>query len=215
MELAATLALALARGKLCLSITLPPGGCALPVGSHGRPHCCARKRAHPFPAPCCGPSPGPPDRGDLAPPVLTSLSPPLSHPSTTRALARALGVTVPDLYKNPITPPPSQDRLGGTAQSYEHLRDKLRDAFPGIEYDADLERMAEQFVVELGWLQERTFPLYIAQPPSTTLSAHDLLELADSFYRFRMERWRHGEAGGAGRVRVFGANTSNTSPLSN
>jgi hypothetical protein len=48
--------------------------------------------------------------------------------------------------------------------------------------------MAEQFVVELGWLQERTFPLYIAQPPSTTLSAHDLLELAECFSRFRMER---------------------------
>src|SRR5215207_7196447 len=59
MELAATLALAVARGKLCLSITVPPGVCALLVGSHGRPHC-ARRLAHPFPAPCCGPSPGPP-----------------------------------------------------------------------------------------------------------------------------------------------------------
>jgi transcriptional regulator with XRE-family HTH domain len=139
-----------------------------------------------------------------------------AHPSTTRALARALGVTVPELYKNPITSPPaSQDRLGGTAQSYEHLRDKLRDAFPGIEYDADLERMAEQFVVELGWLQERTFPLELGRAPRATLSARDLLELAECFYRFRMERWRHGEAGGAGRVRVFEANTSNTSPLPN
>src|SRR5919112_3731153 len=63
MELAATLALALARGKLCLSITVPPGVCALPWASHGTPHC-ARRPAHPFPAPCCGPSPGPPDRGD-------------------------------------------------------------------------------------------------------------------------------------------------------
>ena len=132
-----------------------------------------------------------------------------AHPSTTRALARALGVTVPDLYKNPITPPPSQDRLGGTAQSYEHLRDKLRDAFPGIEYDADLERMAEQFVVELGWLQERTFPLDIAQPRAT-LSAHDLLELADSFYRFRVERWVQGEAR---RFRAFGAEKTSNSPL--
>ena len=64
MELAATLALAVARGKLCLSITVPPGVCALPVGSHRRPHCCARMHAHPFPAPSSGPSPGPPDRGD-------------------------------------------------------------------------------------------------------------------------------------------------------
>jgi transcriptional regulator with XRE-family HTH domain len=132
-----------------------------------------------------------------------------AHPSTMRALARALKVTVPDLYRNPITPPPSQDRLAGTVESYERLRDKLRDAFPGIEYDADLERMAEQFVVELGWLQDRTFPLDLAQPPRTTLSAHDLLELADSFYRFRMERWRQEEAGGAGQVRAFEAMTSN------
>jgi hypothetical protein len=74
--------------------------------------------------------------------------------------------------------------------------------------------MAEQFVVELGWLQERAFPLDIAQPPRATLSAHDLLELADSFYRFRVERWTPGEAGRAGRVRTFGAMTSN-SPLPN
>jgi Ser/Thr protein kinase RdoA (MazF antagonist) len=47
-------------------------------------------------------------------------------------------------------------------------------------------------VVQLGWLQERTFPLEIAQP-RPTLSAHDLLELADSFYRFRVERWAQGE----------------------
>jgi transcriptional regulator with XRE-family HTH domain len=127
-----------------------------------------------------------------------------AHPSTTRALARALGVTVPELYKNPITSPPaSQDRLGGTAQSYEHLRDKLRDAFPGIEYEADLERMAEQFVVELGWLQERTFPLELVQPPRTTLSAQGLLELADSFYRYRVERWTLGGSGGAGHVRAY------------
>ncbi len=133
-----------------------------------------------------------------------------AHPSTMRALARALRVTVPDLYRNRISTPPSQDRPAGTAESYERLRENLRDAFPGIEYDADLERMAEQFVVELGWLQERTFPLDIAQPPRTTLSAHDLLELADSFYRFRVERWTQGEAGRAGRVRAFSAMTSNS-----
>jgi transcriptional regulator with XRE-family HTH domain len=137
-----------------------------------------------------------------------------AHPSTVRALARALGVTVPDLYRNQITPPQSHDRLAGTAGSYERLRENLRDAFPGIEYDADLERMAEQFVVELGWLQERTFPLDLVQPPRASLSAHDLLELADSFYRFRMERWTQGEAGRAGRVRAFGIITSNL-PLPN
>ncbi len=115
-----------------------------------------------------------------------------AHPSTMRALARALRVTVPDLYRDRISPPPSQDRPAGMAHSYERLRENLRDAFPGIEYDADLERMAEQFVVQLGWLQERTFPLEIAQP-LPTLSAHDLLELADSFYRFRVERWARGE----------------------
>jgi transcriptional regulator with XRE-family HTH domain len=137
-----------------------------------------------------------------------------AHPSTMRALARALGVTVPDLYRDRITPPPSQDGPAGMAQSYERLRENLRDAFPGIEYDADLERMAEQFVVELGWLQERTFPLEFAQPPSTTLSAQDLLELADSFYRYRMERWTQGEAGRAGHVRAFDAKPSNA-PLHN
>jgi transcriptional regulator with XRE-family HTH domain len=136
-------------------------------------------------------------------------------PSTMRALARALEVTVADLYRNPITPPPpSQDGPAGRAQhSYQRLQDELRGAFPGIEYDADLERMAEQFVVELGWLQERTFPLEIAHPPRATLSAHDLLKLADSFYRFRLERWTQGEgAGGAGRVGAFEAEASN-SPL--
>ncbi len=137
-----------------------------------------------------------------------------ARPSTMRALARALRVTVPDLYRDRISPPPPQDRPAGMAESYERLRENLRDAFPGIEYDADLERMAEQCVVELGWLQERTFPLDLAQPPRTTLSAHDLLELADSFYRFRMERWTQGEAGRAGHVRAFSAMTSN-SPLPN
>jgi transcriptional regulator with XRE-family HTH domain len=137
-----------------------------------------------------------------------------AHPSTMRALAQALRVTVPDLYRNRITPPPSHDRPVGTAHSYEQLRESLRDAFPGIEYEADLERMAEQFVVELGWLQERTFPLELAQPPRATLSAHHLLELADSFYRFRMERWSQGEAQGAGHVGAFDAMASN-SPLRN
>jgi transcriptional regulator with XRE-family HTH domain len=137
-----------------------------------------------------------------------------AHPSTTRALARALRVTVPDLYMDRITPPPSQDRPGGMVESYERLRENLRDAFPGIEYDANLERMAEQFVVELGWLQERIFPLELARPPRATLSARDLLELADSFYRYRVERWTLGEAGLSGRVRAIEAETSN-SPLSN
>jgi hypothetical protein len=59
-------------------------------------------------------------------------------------------------------------------------------------YEADLKRMAKQFVVELGWLQETTFPLELAQSRAT-LSAHDLLKLADSFYRYRMERWTLGE----------------------
>jgi transcriptional regulator with XRE-family HTH domain len=137
-----------------------------------------------------------------------------AHPSTMRALSRALRVTVPDLYRNRITPPPLHDSPAETAESYERLREDLRDAFPGIEYDADLERMAEQFVVELGWLQERTFPLEFAQPPRATLSAHDLLELAESFYKFRMERWTQEEAGRAGRVRALDTMTSN-SPLSN
>ena len=137
-----------------------------------------------------------------------------AHPSTTRSLAQALEVTIPDLYRDRITPPPSQDRPEGMVHSYERLREELRDAFPGIEYEADLERMAEQFVVELGWLQERTFPLELSQPSRATLCAQDLLELADSFYRYRVERWTLGEAGGARRVRAFEAETS-TSPLPN
>ena len=108
-----------------------------------------------------------------------------AHPTTVHALARALGVTVPELYRSPIiTPPPTQDRPTQMAQSYARLRQSLRDAFPGVENEVELERMAEQFMVELGWLQERTFPLYSARP-RTTLSAHDLLELSDDFYRFR------------------------------
>jgi transcriptional regulator with XRE-family HTH domain len=137
-----------------------------------------------------------------------------AHPSTTRSLARALRVTVPDLYSERITSPPSQERPEEMAHSYERLRESLRDAFPGIQYEADLERMAEQFVVELGWLQERTFPLELARPPRVTLSAQDLLELAQCFYRYRVERWTLPEAGGAGRVRAFDAETVN-SPLPN
>jgi transcriptional regulator with XRE-family HTH domain len=137
-----------------------------------------------------------------------------AHPSTTRALAQALRVTVPDLYRDRITPPPSLDRPEGTAHSYQRLRESLRQAFPGIEYEADLERMAEQFVVELGWLQDRTFPLELAQPARASLSARDLLELANSFYRYRVERWTLGEAGRAGRVRAISAMTSH-SPLPN
>jgi transcriptional regulator with XRE-family HTH domain len=111
-----------------------------------------------------------------------------AHPTTVHALARALGVTVPDLYRTHITPPPTQDRPTQTAHSYARLRQRLRDAFPEVENEVDLERMAERFMVELGWLQEWIFPLDIAHP-RTTLSAHDLLELADDFYRFRAKLW--------------------------
>jgi transcriptional regulator with XRE-family HTH domain len=113
-----------------------------------------------------------------------------AHPTTVHALARALGVTVPDLYRTHITPPPTQDRPTQTAHSYSYarLRQSLRDAFPGVEDDVHLERITEQFMVELGWLQERIFPLDLT-PPRTTLLAHDLLELADDFYRFRTELW--------------------------
>ena len=48
--------------------------------------------------------------------------------------------------------------------------------------------MAEHFLVELGWLQRSTFPHNFTSPRST-LSAHDLLRLADDFYRFRTEPW--------------------------
>jgi len=133
-----------------------------------------------------------------------------AHPSTMRALARALRVGVPDLYRDRISPPPLQDRPAGMVESYERLRENLRDAFPGIEYEADLERMAEQFVVELGWLQDRTLPLELSQPPRSTLSAQELLELADSFYRYRMERWTQGEGRRAGGVRAFEAESSNS-----
>jgi transcriptional regulator with XRE-family HTH domain len=133
-----------------------------------------------------------------------------AHPSTMRALALALRVGVPDLYRDPISPPPLQDRPAGMAQSYERLRESLREAFPGIEYEADLERMAEQFVVELGWLQDRTLPLEHTERPRSTLSAQELLELADSFYRYRMERWTQWEGGRAGGIRAFEAESANS-----
>jgi transcriptional regulator with XRE-family HTH domain len=131
-----------------------------------------------------------------------------AHPSTMRALARALRVGVPDLYRDPISPPPLHDSPAQTAHSYQRLRESLRQAFPGIEYEADLERMAEQFVVELGWLQDRTFPLELSEPPRATLSAQELLELADSFYRYRMERWTQGEGGRGGGVGAIEAQSS-------
>jgi transcriptional regulator with XRE-family HTH domain len=111
-----------------------------------------------------------------------------AHPTTVHALARALGVTVPELYRTHITPLPTQAQPTQTAHSYARLRQSLRDAFPDVENDVDLERITAQFMVELGWLQERIFPLNLT-PPRTTLSAHDLLELADDFYRFRTKLW--------------------------
>jgi hypothetical protein len=56
-------------------------------------------------------------------------------------------------------------------------------------------------MVELGWLQRRIFPHNII-PPRTTLSAHNLLELADDFYRFRTKLWAWpmGEPGYASEV---------------
>ncbi len=113
-----------------------------------------------------------------------------AHPNTVHALARALGVTVPDLYspRPHITPLPMQDRPTQTAHSYARLREGLREAFPDVENEADLERMAERFMVELGWLQARILPPGIARP-SATLSAQDLLELAEGFYRFGARPW--------------------------
>jgi transcriptional regulator with XRE-family HTH domain len=124
-----------------------------------------------------------------------------AQPNTVHALARALGVTVPELYRSHSTPLPKQDRPTQAAHSYAQLRQCLRDAFPGIEYDADLERMAEQFMVELGSLHRRIFPHNITYP-RTTLLAHDLLELADDFYRFRTKLWAWpmGEPGYASEV---------------
>jgi transcriptional regulator with XRE-family HTH domain len=124
-----------------------------------------------------------------------------AQPNTVHALARALGVTVLDLYKPHNTTLPRQDRPTQTAHSNAQLRQSLSDAFPGIENEVELERMAEQFMVELGWLQRRIFPHNII-PPRTTLSAHNLLELADDFYRFRTKLWAWpmGEPGYASEV---------------
>ncbi len=124
-----------------------------------------------------------------------------AQPNTVRALARALGVTVLDLYRPHITPLPRPDGPTQTAHSYARLRQSLSDAFPGVENEVDLERMVEQFMVELGLLQRRIFP-HNFTPPRTTLSAHDLLELADDFYRFRTKLWTWpmGEPGYASEV---------------
>jgi transcriptional regulator with XRE-family HTH domain len=125
-----------------------------------------------------------------------------AHPNTVHALAGALGVTVLDLYRPHITPLTRHDRPTQTAaHSYTRLRQSLSDAYPGVENEVHLERMAEQFMVELGWLQRRIFPHSITHP-RTTLSAHDLLELADDFYRFRAElrAWHEGEPGYASEV---------------
>ena len=138
-----------------------------------------------------------------------------AHPTTVHALARALGVTVPELYRRPhISPPPTQDRPTQTAHSYARLRQSLRDAFPGVENEVDLERMAEQFMVELGWLRRRFSP-HIITHPCTTLSAHDLLELADDFYRFRTElrAWPMGEPGYASEVLPGGEGEGLREPL--
>src|SRR5918992_1957586 len=56
-----------------------------------------------------------------------------AQPARVHALARALGVTVPDLYRTHITPLSTQDQPTRTAQSYKGLRQSLRDAFPGVE----------------------------------------------------------------------------------
>jgi transcriptional regulator with XRE-family HTH domain len=137
-----------------------------------------------------------------------------AHPKTVHALARALGVTVLDLYRPHITPPLRQDRQTQTAHSYTRLRQSLSDAFPGVENAVDLERMAEEFMVELGWLQRRIFP-HIITHPCTTLSAHDLLELADDFYRFRTElrAWPMGEPGYASEVLPGGEGEGLREPL--
>jgi transcriptional regulator with XRE-family HTH domain len=137
-----------------------------------------------------------------------------AQPNTVHALARALGVTVPDLYGPHITTLPRQDRPTQTAHRYARLREDLRDAFPGIENEVELERMAEQFVLELGWLQKRIFPHNFTYPRAT-LSAHDLLELADDFYRFRTELWAWpmGEPGYASGVLLGGEGEGSGEPL--
>jgi transcriptional regulator with XRE-family HTH domain len=137
-----------------------------------------------------------------------------AQPNTVHALARALGVSVPDLYGPPITTLPRQERATQTAHRYARLRENLRDAFPGIENEVQLERMAEQFLVELGWLQRRTLPDNFIYP-RLTLSAHDLLELADDFYSFRTELWAWpiGELGFASEVLPGGEGDGIREPL--
>ena len=49
-----------------------------------------------------------------------------AHPATVHALARALGVTVPDLYGTHLTQLPTQDQLTQSAHSYARLRERLR-----------------------------------------------------------------------------------------
>ena len=111
-----------------------------------------------------------------------------AQPKTVHALARALGVTVLDLYRPRNTPPASQDRSTQPAHSYTRLRQSLSDAFSDVEDEVELERMTEQFLVELGWLQRRIFSPHIIHP-RPTLSARDLLALADDFYKFRSKLW--------------------------
>lgn len=137
-----------------------------------------------------------------------------AHPNTVHALAGALGVKVLDLYKPRAAPQPRHDRPTQTAHSYAQLRQGLSDAYPGVENEVHLERMAEQFMVELGWLQRRFFPHNITHP-RTTLSAHDLLELADDFYRFRTElrAWPVGEPGYASEVLPNGEDEGLGQPL--
>jgi transcriptional regulator with XRE-family HTH domain len=137
-----------------------------------------------------------------------------AHPNTVHALAGALGVTVLDLYSPHITRQPRHDRPTQTTHSYTRLRQSLSDAYPDVENEVHLERMAEQFMVELGWLQRRFFPHNITHP-STTLSAHDLLELADDFYRFRTElrAWPVGEPGYVSEVLPNGEDEGLGKPL--
>lgn len=137
-----------------------------------------------------------------------------AHPNTVHALAGALRVRVVDLYRPCITPLPRHARPKQTAHSYTRLRQSLSNAYPGIENEVHLERMAEQFMVELGWLQRRFFPHNITHP-RTTLSAHDLLELADDFYRFRTElrAWPVEEPGYASEVLPNGAHEGFGEPL--
>lgn len=120
-----------------------------------------------------------------------------------------------DLYRPRTTPLPRHDGPAQTAaQSYARLRQNLSDAYPGVENEVHLERMAEQFMVELGWLQRRFFPHNITHP-RTTLSAHDLLELADDFYRFRTElrAWPVEEPGHASEVLPNGEDEGLGKPL--